>query len=304
MNSITLRPFWILLLCLAVFLPNALAQQVTTYKFAERDTCSLWMDIYQPREEVRKDICVIYVFGGGFIGGSRTAEENVRFFKDMVGRGYTVAAIDYRLGLKGVKLGPFHLKPAFQAPRIATEDLVSATEFLLKNGTELRINPRHIALVGSSAGAITVLHADNELSNRTAMVKNLPADFRYAAVVSFAGAILSTKGRPKYVAPPAPTLFFHGTKDKIVIYNKISIFGKGMYGTKSLVKVFKKKEFPFMVVRYKGIRHKVATFARFEAQDQVCDFIDMSVAGKYQNEVDMTIRNKEFVEKYAQQHRR
>lgn len=288
---------YLLLLCLIGVIPVVRGQN--TYKFAERDTCSLWMDVYQPEDSVRKDICLLYVFGGGFVKGSRTAKENVRFFKEMVNRGYTVVAIDYRLGLKGVKLGLFKLKPAFQAPVIASEDLISATAYLIANKELLRINTQHIVLIGSSAGAITVLQTDHELSNRSEMVKNLPPDFRYAAVVSFAGAILSAKGLPKYATQPAPTLFYHGTKDKIVAYNKFAIFRKGMYGTKSLVKVFKKKEYPFMVVRYEGLKHKVASFTRFEAQDQICDFVDMAVSGNFHNEVDLTIRDKELQLKYS-----
>lgn len=290
---------YLLLLCLIGFVPVVTGQQVDTYKFAERDTCSLWMDVYQPVDSVRKDICMLYVFGGGFVMGSRTGEENVRFFKDLVDRGYTVVAIDYRLGLKGVKVGLFKLKPIFRAPVIASEDLVSATEFLIDNKERLRIDPQRIVLIGSSAGAITVLHTDHELSNRTEIVKNLPADFHYVAVVSLAGAILSVKGRPKYLTSPAPTLFYHGTKDKIVRYNKVSVFRKGLYGTKSLVKVFRKKDYPFMVVRYEGLKHKVATFTRFEAQDQICDFVDMAVADRFCNEVDLTIRDKELQRKYS-----
>lgn len=299
MNFAKLR-IYLLLICLAGFVPIVSGQQVSTYKFADRDTCSLWMDIYQPTDSIRKDICILYVFGGGFVGGSRTANHNVLFFKEMANRGYTVAAIDYRLGLKGVKLGVFNWRPGFQAPVIASEDLISATEYLIQNKQKLRINTQRIVLMGSSAGAITVLQTDRELANQTTMVQNLPSDFRYAAVVSFAGAILSTKGRPKYRNEPAPTLFYHGTKDRIVFYNKIAIFGKGMYGSKSLVKVFRKNSFPFMIVRYEGLKHKVATFPRFEAQNQICEFIDNAVEGKFHNELDITIRDMELQKKYSQ----
>lgn len=286
------------LLLLLSFLPPVSGQQVETYQFAERDTCVLRLDVYQPTAEVRKDICVIYVFGGGFVGGSRKDTVNVRFFREMVTRGYTVVAIDYRLGLKHVKLSLFHLKPGFQAPVLASEDLISATEFILANKERLHINPQRIVLIGSSAGAITVLHTDYELANRTEMVSKLPSDFRYAGVVSLAGAILSTKGSPRYAREPAPTLFYHGTKDKIVIYNKFSFFRKGMYGTKFLVKRFEKHHYPFMAVRYQGMKHQVASFPRFEAQDQLCDFIDRAADGRYTNELDITIRNKELQQKY------
>ena len=287
--------FW-----LVSVLPIARAQETDTYKFADRDTCSLWLDVYQPADSVRKDICVMYVFGGGFVKGSRTKEDNVRFFKDMVSRGYTVVAIDYRLGLKNVKFRLFDLRPFFRAPEIASEDLISATEFVIHNQEKLRVDPRRIVLIGSSAGAITVLQADHELANRTPMVSCLPSDFRYAAVVSLSGAILSAHGRPKYNTLPAPTLFYHGTKDKIVMYRKLSIFGKGIYGSSSLVKVFKKKKVPFMIVRYKGLKHKVASFTRFEAQDQLCGFIDQVINKGYHNELDITIRDMELQEKYEQ----
>lgn len=299
MNQRIIRIVFILFLCLMSFTPFVAGQQIDTYKFAERDTCSLWLDVYQPTDSVRKDICVLYIFGGGFIAGSRTKEDNILFFKEMVGRGYTVVAIDYRLALKGAKVGMFNLKPIFQAPIIASEDLISATEFILNNKDRLHINPQRMVLMGSSAGAITALQTDHELANRTKMVNTLPADFRYAAVVSFSGGILSTKGRPKYTNSPAPTLFYHGTKDKIVAYKKLAFFGRGMYGSSSLVKVFKKKKYPFMTVRYKGIKHKVATFTRFEAQDQVCDFIDRAVNGTYNNELDITIRDMELQSKYS-----
>ncbi len=54
-----------------------------------------------------------------------------------------------------------------------------------------------------------------------------------------------------------------------------------------------------MVVRYEVLKHKVATFTRFEAQDQICDFVDMAVSDRFHNEVDLTIRDKELQRKYS-----
>ncbi|MEG2282557.1 MAG: hypothetical protein RSB93_04945, partial [Rikenellaceae bacterium] len=86
-------------LTFAIFLISAHSSfgQVKTYKFAQRDTTALFLDVYQPKEAIRKNICVLYVFGGGFVTGSRQEEKNVEFFNDMANRGYTVVAIDYRL---------------------------------------------------------------------------------------------------------------------------------------------------------------------------------------------------------------
>lgn len=46
---------------------------------------------------------------------------------------------------------------------------------------------KRIFLLGSSAGAITVLQADYMLANRTGHALQMPADFRFAGVVSFSG---------------------------------------------------------------------------------------------------------------------
>ncbi|MDR1556492.1 MAG: carboxylesterase family protein, partial [Tannerellaceae bacterium] len=70
--------------------------------FAERDS-ALTMDIYFP-ENVQPDTpCLIFVFGGGFLGGDKSMENNVAFCRTMSDYGFVTAAINYRLGLKGVK---------------------------------------------------------------------------------------------------------------------------------------------------------------------------------------------------------
>lgn len=277
----------LLILCTLILKIEA---EVKSYQFAQRDTCSLWMDVYQPVGSPSKNTCLLYVFGGGFVMGSRTDKHNVDFFESMSHRGYTVVAIDYRLGLKGVEnVSPLNPKPAFEAVRIATEDLVSATHYILEHHVALSIDPKRIVLMGSSAGAITVLQADYELANRSSIVSSLPVDFRYAGVVSMAGAIFSQRGTPRYHTPPAPTLFYHGTADKIVVYSKIQLFNLGMFGSHSISKVFKKHHYPFMIVRYEGCGHEVAAFPRFYNQDQVCHFIDQAAAGSYTNELDLRI---------------
>ena len=130
---------------------------------------------------------------------------------------------------------------------MAVEDLFSATGFLLKHATELNVDTSMIILSGSSAGAITVLQADYELANRTQIASEIPVGFRYAGVISFAGGILSYNGVPTYKKPPAPTLFFHGTQDKLVQYDKIEAFNNGFFGTNALVKQFEKQNYPYFV---------------------------------------------------------
>lgn len=265
----------------------------TTYDFAVRGQDTLRLDIYRPSSAVDKHTVVVYVFGGGFIMGSRTEVGNVAFYEQLTERGYTVAAIDYRLGLKGVtKVGALNPRPAFNAVKLATEDLISAVDFLIKRSQELKIDTSGIVFVGSSAGAITALQTSYEISRRSAMARSLPETFHPAAVVSLAGAIFSKEGKPKYGATVPPTAFFHGTEDKVVVYKKIQVLKLGMFGTDALVKIFNDGGYPYLAVRYEGSKHEVAEFPRTYAIDQICTFIDAAVSGTYTNEVDMTVKDR------------
>ena len=77
---------------------TAFAQNMKTYQYAERDTLQLYLDFYTPKQVHDSTICMVYVFGGGFIGGHRDGEFEKAYFKQLVDEGFQVAAIDYRLG--------------------------------------------------------------------------------------------------------------------------------------------------------------------------------------------------------------
>ena len=80
-----------------------------TYLFAERDTCDLYMDVYNPAKGSKTNIdgkkkpTIVFMFGGGFIGGQRDDASYNKWFKMLTQNGYRVVSIDYRLGLKGSK---------------------------------------------------------------------------------------------------------------------------------------------------------------------------------------------------------
>lgn len=264
--------------------------------YAQRDTSSLYLDIFRPDAKISNGSTVMFVFGGGFIMGSRTDSYNKDFYALLVERGYTVVAIDYRLGLKGKeKVSPLNPKPAFRAVDMATEDLIAATKYLIDNHRELDIDTSRIFATGSSAGAITVLQADYEISNRSAVAQILPENFRYRGIVSFAGALFSRHGRPKYSRGAAPTLMYHGTADKLVVYKKIQLFNIGMFGTDALVKIFNKNNYPYYAVRYKNSGHDVASFPMYYDINRVDDFLKTASNRRYTNQVDVLIQDR-FVE--------
>ena len=208
-----------------------------TYMFVKRDTCDLFLDVYNPAKGSQTTLngkdkpTVIFMFGGGFIQGTRDDQDYKKWFRQLTDNGYRVISIDYRLGLKGSnKVGVAQVNVLDKAIHMAVEDLFSATRFIIDNADELGVNPSNIVISGSSAGAITVMQAEYEVCNRTSWAEVLPKDFRYAGVMSFSGAILSRKGEVKYASSPAPTLMLHGTADNLVNYKQIKFFNLGFFG--------------------------------------------------------------------------
>lgn len=268
---------------------GSFGQTMQTYQYAERDTLQLYLDFYTPAQVHDSTICVVYVFGGGFIGGHRDGEFEKAYFKKLVDEGFQVAAIDYRLGLKGVKkLSVTHYQPLEIAIDMATEDAISAIAYLLEHAQELKVNKDWIMMVGSSAGAITSLHTDHALCNGTLNSNILPEDFRLAGVVSYAGAIFSSKGKVQYNNhAPAPTMFFHGTADGLVPYNKIEFMNIGFYGTNSLVKRFEKYDYPYFARRFEDYGHMIA-IAGPATVDDLMWFCRHYVYGKEQLQLDGT----------------
>ena len=247
----------------------AFAQDMQTYQYAERDTVQLYLDFYTPEHVHDSTICMVYVFGGGFIGGNRDGKFEKAYFKQLVDEGFEVAAIDYRLGLKGAKnLGIFNTEPLEIAIDMATEDAISALAYLLEHANELKVNKDWIVMIGSSAGAITSLQTDYVLCNGYLNSNILPEDFRLAGVVSYAGAIFSNEGKVQYRNhEPAPTMMYHGMADRLVPYNQISFMKMGFFGTDALVKRFKKFGYPYFARRVEDYGHSVAVAGPLTVDD-------------------------------------
>ncbi len=283
-----------LVLLLTIFLVGmtAFAQNMKTYQYAERDTLQLYLDFYTPEHVNDSSICLVYVFGGGFIGGHRDGKWEKAYFKQLVDKGFMVASIDYRLGLIGAKnIGVLNTDPVEKAVYMATEDAISALHYLLEHAKELKVNKDYIVMIGSSAGAITALQVDYAMCNGFLNSDILPEDFRLAGVVSYAGAIFSHEGKVQYRnREPAPTMMFHGTMDNLVSYKGISFFNIGFYGTDALVKRFEKYDYPYFARRFEGYGHSVAAGGPLTVDDLVW-FCRHYIYGKEKLQVDGTYTN-------------
>ncbi|MDD4633165.1 MAG: carboxylesterase family protein [Bacteroidales bacterium] len=283
-------------LLLALFIASSIyCQDVATFLFAEKDGEKLYMDIYQPEKMSSDSICVMFIFGGGFISGARNESTHIEYYNMLTEHGYVVAAIDYRLGLKGVtKLGPLNHKPLEKAISMAVEDVYSATNYLINNSKVLNINPKNIVLCGSSAGAITALQADYILANKLESSEMLPESFKYGGIISFSGAILSKQGKVKWrEQAPAPTLMFHGTADKLVTYKQIKIFRLGFFGADPLSKRFNKYDYPYYVYRFEDNGHEIAMQMKNKIDETVW-FINNYVVKQKDLQIDLLINDPDI----------
>lgn len=254
-----------------------------TYMYERRDTCDLFMDVYDPAAgsatsfEGMQKPTVIFMFGGGFIQGTRDDESYNSWFRMLTDNGYRVISIDYRLGLKGsTKVGVAQVNVLDKAIHMAVEDLFSATNFIIDNADQLGVDPDNMVISGSSAGAISVMQAEYEVANRTSWASVLPQDFNYAGVMSFSGAILSRKGKVKYQTEPCPTLMLHGTADKLVPYKQIAILHLGFFGGGKLVERFEKFGYNYNMYHFIDYGHEIAG-SMYSTMDLQLDFLEKNV---------------------------
>ena len=183
------------------------------YMFAQRDTCQLFMSVYDPapesdtRFEGKAKPTILFIFGGGFISGDRNSRGYLPWFRKYNDNGYKVITIDYRLGLKGAgNVGAGNVGTIYNAIQIGVEDLFSATSYIIENAEALDVDPSNIVVSGSSAGAMIAMQAEWHICNRSGHAGMLPEGFNYAGIMPFSGAILSREGKIRFAKEPAPVL--------------------------------------------------------------------------------------------------
>jgi dienelactone hydrolase len=271
---------------------NIVEKQTLIYSIKGTDT--LRIDKYDAPTGTGEKPCLIFVFGGGFAAGTRDDSGYLHFYEQLAKTGYVVVAIDYRLGLKSmtndtpssfdmtkVTMQMVRYVIAFRkALKMAVEDLFDATRYVVEHAAEWQINPTRIVTCGSSAGAITVLQGEYEVCNRSSAVKHLPQDFKYAGVISFAGAIFTTNGKLEWAEPPAPILLFHGDADKDVPYGAIRFGPLGFYGSKPIAEKLSEMKFPSYFYAVKGAGHRLSTTPMTRNWGEISFFLENFVTKK------------------------
>jgi predicted esterase len=271
-----------------------------SFVYAEKDSSELGLDVYTYGESTAKKPCIIFIFGGAFVRGTRDGKIYNGYFNSMAQHGFVCVSISYRLGLKGVKhVSVFNTTPLKNAVNMAVDDLYDATNWLINHKDELGIDTGKIIISGSSSGGITAQTAEFSLCNGLPIAQKLPVGFMYAGVISFSGAVLSFEGKLKYKEPPSPVLMFHGTADKIVTYNKIRFFKTGFYGSSAIAKTFKKNNYPFHLYSEIDLGHEVSVLPMLLDQQVIFDFINDYVFDKKQYEIDTSVKDPDIKPMYT-----
>ncbi len=184
-----------------------------THEFAAIDDEKLEFDYYRAVEAKGDLPLVICVHGGGFVTGERDSKGLIYFSKRLAARGYAVASVSYRLTMKDVGFGcDIKAEDKKKAIEDASSDVMRAVEHILYHDSTFEIDKRKVILLGSSAGAETVLN----LAYMTDY-SNVLKDFQFAGIVSMAGALIDINAIN--AENKIPTQLFHGTGDPTVPYN-------------------------------------------------------------------------------------
>ncbi|HEV3227158.1 MAG TPA: alpha/beta hydrolase [Acidimicrobiales bacterium] len=165
----------------------------------------LRLDIYEPdadRETMRP--ALVWVHGGGFTGGDKSAGPLIDFPRSFAALGYVALSIDYRqLAPSPCVTDAIDSPACTRAADAAIHDAGAAVAWLRSNAGSYRVDPTRIAVAGESAGAMVAVGVGTE-PQRDPWVR---------AWVSVSGGVA-----PGRTVPPgaAPGLLFSGTDDPLV----------------------------------------------------------------------------------------
>ena len=177
----------VFLIVLSLLFPTGVLAEPLQYKFASRDTCDLYLDVYLPDSADNKGVCILYAFGGGFREGSRRDAHTVAFMQRLADAGMVAVAMDYRLGFKGnmEEVSPVEMVRRFSnAVDMAVEDMFSALRFVYDSCGKWGADSSKIVLSGGSAGAAATSRVTQ------------PSQCQYCRIRAAASASAAASGAP------------------------------------------------------------------------------------------------------------
>ncbi|MCF8226384.1 MAG: alpha/beta hydrolase [Bacteroidales bacterium] len=189
----------------------------STVTYLKNDSASLELDFFRPGDSAVRSPLVIFVHGGGFSNGERS--HGHPFCQILSDSGVSAASITYTLYMKGKNFSCEGMQSEkIKAIQLAAYQSRIATQWFISHYDSFNIDTNRIFLAGSSAGAEAVLQAAYwDTSAANFFPDTLSGTFRYAGVISGAGAILDLNMINKSTV--MPTLCYHGTCDPLVPYH-------------------------------------------------------------------------------------
>jgi hypothetical protein len=177
---------------------------------------ALKLDVYQPAgDTLTKRPAVIWVHGGGFSAGDKSAGPSADLATRFAKLGYVSFSINYRLLSSGCGGGSNPNTPGCTAAALAAvADAQGAVRFVREHAAEYGIDPTRIGIGGESAGAITAAGVGMYAENGSAEGNPNVSD-RVGGFFSISG------GLPQglFASPDdAPGVLVHGTADATVPY--------------------------------------------------------------------------------------
>jgi acetyl esterase/lipase len=222
------------------------------------DTKSYLFDLYEAKgDHSTARPLIIWMHGGGFKYGSKTARGIKIWSNDFARRGYVCAAINYRLSKKNPV---FNFNELQKSIYYAVQDVKTAIGYFKKHQAEYHIDTNRIILAGNSAGGIIALQAayssNAELSRRTGVVDSSallkPDDkAKIAGIINFWGGILDIRWLKN---ARVPVLSVYGSRDHILNPAQADT---GMYGSIAIHRKADELRIKNSIKAFEGFGHEL-----------------------------------------------
>ena len=206
-------------------------------------TQDLYMDVYTPvNDDFTERPLIFFMFGGSFVGGSKSSPDIVALCTKYAHRGYVAVAIDYRLSQNLLFFNPTE-ENGYKAVMKAIHDVKAAIRYFKMNDElydDYKIDSNRIYVGGYSAGAVTAVNAAylneyeeipdflldeyDDIGGLEGLSGNQGYDSTFHGVVSLSGAV---GNRDWIIAGDIPIVSMHGDQDDVVPYadDLITLFG-------------------------------------------------------------------------------
>lgn len=206
-------------------------------------TMPLTLDVYAPNNDIDNRPAIMFIHGGGFVGGSKRSHTIVKIADYYASRGWVFISIGYRISKQNGTMPQewYDYAANFDNSIVdrylgvypAQRDAKAALRWIIANADNYNINTNFITVGGSSAGAITAITLGvsnpedfrDEVSidqDPTLAKTNLEQDYQIKTVIDFWGskfaldAMEGIYGHQRFDSNDPPLLIVHGTRDSTI----------------------------------------------------------------------------------------